>query len=873
MNPKNKFYSKFHKPLFASTAILVLLAVIFGQLILPLTAKAASPAFNLYTPYVHNYVAGHDYYLLDVKNETQNTGWNFPMAANPNDILIFDLYYHNSEPGTIANNTTLRVSLPSGAASQQTVTGYLSADNTTNATPSNPMSQSVQINIPTAQSLTYIADSAKWYPNQGDASSNNFVPLPNSQTGSQLFTSGINIGSINGCWEYSGQLIFKARVSDITPSPTPTPTPSPTPTPTPTPSPTPSPTPTPTPAPVLTIEKQMKNLTNTDPNWSSSISATPQQNLAVQLAISNTGNSAANNVIVRDALPSHLFYRNGTTKIDNATAFDGIATSSGLNIGSLGAGATKTVYFEISVEQESQFPNGTTNLTNSGFVKADNLNEINSNATVAVTRNTPPASNYNFTVNKTVRNLTDGQSSYSESVNASSNDRLMWQIQIQNTGDAALNNLFVYDILPSSYYISFVYGSTRIDGNYQGDGIIGSGINIGSISTGNTKTITFETTVNSNNYNYNQTLINYAYVQADQINERNDSATVYLNQNNSNPSGNLNISKTVRNLTSNQTSLNVSINANAGDRILFLIEISTPVNSQPIANVRLWDSLPSGLTYVSGSTRIDGNYQGDGIVSGGINLGTLYQNQSRSINYEATVNSIYSGYSGSQQTLINYSYISGDNFAQRSAYAQVVISGQSQQVTASSLNKRVENLTNSNGTNTDNTANVGDTLRYTLSYANGATTLNNAQFLDTLPSYVTFVSADNGGYYNNSNNQITWNRGTLNPGNTAMVSYQVKVMTTPSGAYTIANTAAFRADNLSLIDSNETHTTVTTGTVKGAVIQAITGGDNFTRNLAVSITASLWFVFFLYLIVEYGDSWRDLKFKFAIWKIRRKERI
>jgi len=695
---KIKKYFKRFKTKLSLVGIFVVMVSLLSQIIFPMGAQAAEPQFNIFTPYALTQTYNQDYYLLSAKNDTQATPWTTSLSANAGDLLTFYLYYHNGVIPSQAYNTTARVALSSGQSTSQNVIAYLWADNTTNATPSNPLTQSLPVNLSSSQTLQYVSGSARWYPNQTDWRSSAATAFPNSQSNDQLFGSGIKLGTIQGCWEYSGAIVFQARVGN-------------------------------------------------------------QQQ---------------------------------------------ILGSSNLSIG------------------------------------------------------------------KTVRNTTSGQGYYSDFINASGNDRLMWQLQIQNTGNANASNVFIYDTLPS--YMSYISGSTRVDGGYVSDGITSGGINVGSLSSGVTRTITFETYVNSSSYS-NQTLTNYAYVRADGISERNDTAVVYLGGGGPS-SGYLNISKTVRNLTTNQTSLSVSANANQGDKVLFLIQVNTPVNAQALTNVRVWDSLPAGLTYVNGSTRIDNGYTNDGLVTGGINIGTLYANQSRSINFEATVSNNYSN-----STLINYAYTSADGIPQNSSFAQVVLSQGT--ATASNLSKRVENLTSPNGTNTDNTASVGDTLRYTISYVNNSgTTLTNAQILDVLPSYTTYYNIDGNGSYGSATNMITWNFASVPSGSTISVSYQIRVQNVPSDNYLIANTAALRADNLSLINSNEARTivnatvqpTIIVPAVKGVSIAAVTGGDNMARNLAVSLMVSLWCIFFLYLIMENKEFWQSSKVKWAIFKIKMKER-
>ena len=309
------------------------------------------PRFNIFTPYTHTQQFNHDYFLLDVRNETKGTDYNFPVSADAGDVLVFDLYYHNGINSSTAINTTLKTILPSGASTQQIVTGFLWADNALNATPANPLSQNVTVNLSSAQNLSYVPGSLQWFPNQTSAAGSN-SPLPNGQTAEQLFTSGINIGSINGCWEFSGQMIFKVKVSNLNAG--------------------------------LAIDKKMKNISNSDMAWSDSlVNVRPRQRLATQIVVTNTGTTAANNVNVSDVLPNRLLYVAGSTLVNSLFSADGI-TSGGIIIPLLAPGQSTTIYFETDVEREAQFIRGATNLVNTATARANNAPSVSDSMNISV---------------------------------------------------------------------------------------------------------------------------------------------------------------------------------------------------------------------------------------------------------------------------------------------------------------------------------------------------------------------------------------------------------------------------------------------------------------------------------------------------------
>lgn len=608
--------------------------------------------------------------------------------------------------------------------------------------------------------------------------------------------------------------------------------------------------------PDLSINKTVRNITSGQNYFSESINAQNNDRIAFQIQVQNTGAVNLTNVMVRDVLPSYLSYAYGTTQLDGSLLGDGII-SGGINIGSLSPAVYKTVTFEANINFSGS---GNQTLTNTAYARADQVNEKSDVATVYISGT---SYSYDLTITKTVRDETAGQYSYSDAINANNGDQLMFQIQIQNTGNSNLNNIFVRDLLPSGF--NYISGSTRVDGSFVSDGIVSGGINTGSLVVNGIRTITFEASVNVYGSYGAQTLTNTAYARADQVSEKSDTATAYVSQ--QNIYGNLNIVKYVRNQTAGQSSLSTSANASSGDRVTFTIQISTLTSNQQVNNVRVWDSLPSGLTLVSGTARLDGVFVSDVLVSSGINLGTLVGNQTRTITFDAMVNSNLSN-----QTLTNVAYVTGDNVPQQSASAQVIIGQVTPYNPSATLTKKVANLTSPNGNDTDNTASVGNTLQYTITLTNnGPGVLNNIRLTDVLPPYTTFQAADSNGSYDSSSNQVTWYNGNLANGTSLSFTYRVTVQAVPYNGYVITNTASASADNLGAINSNEVRTTVG-GIVKGA-IKVVTGGDSLPRNLALAGVISLWSIFIVYLLMEYGNFWRGARLKWAILKLKLKGKL
>ncbi len=100
-------------------------------------------------------------------------------------------------------------------------------------------------------------------------------------------------------------------------------------------------------------------------------------------------------------------------------------------------------------------------------------------------------------IDKTVSK--DGEN-FSESVSAAAGDEITFKLAIANTGDVALTNATIKDILPEG--LTLVPGSVSLRANDStttdqlSDNILGTGYNLGTIGTGNTVYITYKATVN-----------------------------------------------------------------------------------------------------------------------------------------------------------------------------------------------------------------------------------------------------------------------------------------------------------------------------------------------------------------------------------------
>lgn len=161
-------------------------------------ADALVPKFN-WLPDDNKFLTG--------KVEGSNLDYADPVTANTGDVLDVSLFYHNGVENSTAVNTVIKATLPNDLSKQHIISGSVKADNSAEFT------GNMTVNSDTNTKLAFVPGSVKWYPNRMDTQDPVGANLPNGQNGDTIVTTGINIGDIQGCWQFSGHVKFKVKLS------------------------------------------------------------------------------------------------------------------------------------------------------------------------------------------------------------------------------------------------------------------------------------------------------------------------------------------------------------------------------------------------------------------------------------------------------------------------------------------------------------------------------------------------------------------------------------------------------------------------------------------------------------------------------------
>lgn len=351
--------------------------------------------------------------------------------------------------------------------------------------------------------------------------------------------------------------------------------------------------------------------------------ATVGDTLTYTITLNQTGNVAANDVVIQDIIPQ------GTTFIENSVIVNGetlpgVNPVSGIPIGTIMVGGNAIVSFQVTVTSIPT-PNELNNNAITTFNYIVNPNNVPVTNTTTTNTVTTTVQNDNVIAIKSV-NVT----------NALPGQTLTYTITITNSGNVTIEDLLARDTLPID--TTFVAGSVTINGINQPNENPENGITLGNLAPNESVIITFQVTISSSTL---QSTIN---------NNASVSYTVIIDP--TKPP--ITITKQTNTVTTTVIDPMVRIEKTAdksiaviGDIITFTLAV---FNHSPIPTIStsVIDGIPAGTTFIENSVTINGAPVQNVRPDTGINIGSLSADAVATITFQVLVTSI-----PSNSTIIN----------------------------------------------------------------------------------------------------------------------------------------------------------------------------------------------------------------------------
>ncbi len=368
------------------------------------------------------------------------------------------------------------------------------------------------------------------------------------------------------------------------------------------------------------------------------------------LTARNSGSVDLHDVMFVENLPQYLNYTNGSTRVVNngvtlATPPDAwIGTSgTGINVGTLVVGATVTVTFRATIDNSA--PNGQRIENTAQFKSNETPNWIQCawSVTVSVPANSPA-----LTITKAADKST-----------VLRGDTVNYTIVVRNSGNTDLHNVLLTENIPQ--YLTYVAGSSRATKGGTTVTIVdawigsaGTGTNLGTLTVGQSATVTLQMTVNNDAPN-GQTLTNTAQTKSDETPNWISAAytvTVSVPTVTSTPGGTAALSITKKIRFANQEYLSVdaaTYTFKAGDIITYRLFVGNSGNGDS-GNLTIVDTLPNLVKWDSG----DGSYDA-GSNQVNFTVGILHAGSSVTLTYNVKINaSLPPGTNSQQNTAVLY---------------------------------------------------------------------------------------------------------------------------------------------------------------------------------------------------------------------------
>lgn len=402
-------------------------------------------------------------------------------------------------------------------------------------------------------------------------------------------------------------------------------------------------------------------------------------------------------------------------------------------------------------------------------------------------------------------------------------DTVTYTVTVSNTGTASAASVVLSDILPAG--LTFVTGSVVLAGVSRPTYDITAGIPLGSLALGTSITVTYQARVTSlpspqfvpNTANAAFTFQSVAGgpVVSGVIPSNTDSLPVY--------SPVLGIVKSAN-----------TTNTTVGEQILYTLQISNTGNIA--ANTTLTDNIPAGSSYVAGSFTVNGTPVA-GNPAAGIAIGTIAAGASLTVQFRVLVNSLPTPPLLTDQATAAYTFTVPDGRT---------VSGSAASNTLT-IPVRLPNVTIAKSASFPDVT-VGDTLQYTSVITNnGIAAVTNVVLSDPIPSGSTLVPGSvtvAGSARPSADPASGISLGTLAPGASVTVTFQVNVTAVPSGGQ-LSNQSSVSYSSGSFTAISQSNTALTPvyqpviGIVKSASPGSATVGGNVQYTLQVQNTGNL----------------------------------
>ncbi|MGL5347274.1 MAG: DUF7507 domain-containing protein, partial [Peptostreptococcaceae bacterium] len=325
------------------------------------------------------------------------------------------------------------------------------------------------------------------------------------------------------------------------------------------------------------------------------------------ITATNSGNIVINNAMVKDSLPAAFQVQ--SIKVDGVAVVGDLNT--GINVGTLSIGQSKVISVTIKVISD---------LVDTFF----NIAVVNGTIIVDPDKPVRPVTGEG----KDPKGVTvfNPKLELVKSVDkqyAIVGEELTYTIIAKNTGDIALDNIQVSDVLASE--LDFIEGSVIVDGVSMPLANIISGVNVGTILPGKSKTITFKANVLSDKVKEvsNVSVASYEFtlpgVQPQSGGSNSEQVVVKIER------AHIIVAKTV-----DKDSISL------GELLTYTV-VLTNDGTLDALNVIFKDKLPVETQLVNGSFKVDGKVINSVDIGNGVNIGTIKAGSSVTVKYTVTV--------------------------------------------------------------------------------------------------------------------------------------------------------------------------------------------------------------------------------------------